>query len=76
MLSYKIKDYSEDSKTVEVTFMDEDLDIVYTRTVNAVLVDGKYNLEKTVERVEEVARGVQHKIEAGVITPVIAEEVK
>lgn len=60
-----------DSTVVEVTFTDGT--ITHTRNVNAVFVDGVYDADATETRVGEVARGVEHKIAAGVIS-IPAEE--
>ena len=41
----------------------------HSRTVNAVFkADGRYDVDGTAVRVEQVARGVEHKIALGVIT--------
>lgn len=67
MITYEIKEYVEGS-TVEVTFTQEESGIEHTRTVNVVLSDGEYDEELTIKRVEEVGRGVEHKISCGVIS--------
>lgn len=67
-----INEFDESTQVVSVTF--EEGEIVHTRGVNAVMVDGKYDEAATAERIEEVARGVAHKIAAGVIKPQVAEE--
>jgi len=52
--------------TVPVTFEHEG--VRHRRDVNACLTDaGKFNAKATAARVEEVALGVAHKIELGVI---------
>lgn len=59
--------FDTESRSVPVTFTSGD--IVHKRSVNAVLKDdGSYDKAATKARVEEVARGVEHKIAAGVIT--------
>lgn len=66
-LATKIGAFNADTRTVLVTFTTGD--IVHKRDVNAVLKgDGTYDKAATKARVEEVARGVAHKIEAGAIT--------
>lgn len=53
--------------TVAVTFRHKG--VVHRRAVNACLTDeGTYDKAATAARVVEVASGVAHKIEAGVIT--------
>ena len=66
MINYEIKEYIE-GNTVEVTFTDDESGIEHTRTVNAVFTDGEYDADLTIERVEQVAMGVAHKITVGVI---------
>lgn len=62
-----IGDYDADSRTVPVTFSMNG--VTHERTVNACHDDaGKYDPEATIDRVEEVARGVARKIELGAIT--------
>ncbi len=58
--------YDPISRTVPVIF--ESGDIRHERSVNACLKDGMYDSELTADRVEDVARGVAAKIEAGAIT--------
>lgn len=54
------------TRTVAVTFSHND--VAHERQVNACLsADGKYDTKATKLRVEEVARGVEHKIDLGVI---------
>lgn len=66
-LNYQIGDYDPATRTVEVTFTQGE--IVHKRTVNACLSEaGEYDAGATATRVEEVARGVAHKIALGVIT--------
>lgn len=66
-LKYKIGAFNSENRTVPVTFTSGD--ISHERTVNAVLKDdGSYDRTGTKARVEEVARGVAHKIGLGVIT--------
>lgn len=58
---------------VEVTFSHNG--VTHTREVNACLnAKGKYDQDATAKRVEEVAAGVKHKIELGVITNPPPEE--
>lgn len=71
MLKYNIAKLEKDAKTVDVTFIDENLDITHTRSVNVVFTEGEYDEEATKLRVEEVARGVQHKIDVGIISPIV-----
>lgn len=54
------------SGTVTATFVEGD--VTHSRTVNAVLTDGKYDRKATAARVDEVGKGVAVKIAAGVIT--------
>jgi hypothetical protein len=54
------------AKTVPVTFVYND--VKHERPVNACFdEDGKYDAEATKARVAEVANGVAHKIDIGVI---------
>jgi hypothetical protein len=65
-LTFKIGAFNADTRSVPVTFTSGD--IVHKRDVNAVLkADGSYDKTATRTRVEEVALGVKHKIDAGVI---------
>lgn len=62
-----IGDYDPATRVVEVTFTQGA--IVHKRAVNACLNEaGEYDAGATATRVEEVARGVAHKIALGVIT--------
>lgn len=61
--------YDPISRSVPVTF--ESGDIRHDRSVNACLKDGMYDAELTAKRVEDVARGVAAKIEAGAITAAV-----
>ena len=70
-ITYTYEAPEGDATVVEVTFTDGT--ITHTRSVNAVFVDGLYDADATETRVEEVARGVEHKIAVGVIS-VPAEE--
>jgi hypothetical protein len=55
------------ARTVPVTF--EHDGVTHKRDVNACLTGaGGYDKKATAERVEEVAKGVAHKIKLGVIT--------
>lgn len=66
-LAMKIGTFNAETRTVPVTFTSGE--IVHKRDVNAVLKDdGSYDRVGTKARVEEVAKGVAHKIELGVIT--------
>lgn len=66
-MTIKIGAFDAETRTVPVTFTSGE--IVHKRAVNAVLKDdGSYDKAATKERVEEVARGVEHKIALGVIT--------
>lgn len=66
-LTIKIGSFSADTRTVPVTFIAGDIE--HKRDVNAVLkMDGSYDRAGTKARVEDVARGVAHKIGLGVIT--------
>lgn len=66
-LTTKIGAFDSESRTVPVTFTSGE--IKHERRVNAVLKDdGTYDKAATKARVEEVARGVAHKISQGVIT--------
>ena len=65
-ITTRIGKYDPEARTVPVTFTSGE--IVHKRDVNAVLKDdGSYDKAGTAARVEEVAQGVAHKIEAGVI---------
>lgn len=56
-------------RDVQVRFTCEDSGCVHERSVNVVFTDGVYDEELTLERIQEVANGVEHKIACGVITP-------
>ena len=65
-ITTKIGTFNADTRSVPVTFTCGE--IVHKRDVNAVLKDdGSYDKAATKTRVEDVARGVAHKIDAGVI---------
>lgn len=71
----EIGTFDRDTNKVPVTFNHNG--VTHTRDVNACLnAKGKYDQEATAQRVEEVAAGVKHKIELGVITnpPPAAEQ--
>ena len=55
-----------DSKQVEVHFFRAG-ELIHTRPVNAVFDAGVYDPDLTEDRVEEVARGVIHKLHVGAI---------
>lgn len=62
-----IGDYNAATGQVSVTF--EHANVTHTRGVNAVLTEkGRYDPKATAARVEEVTRGVEHKIGLRVIT--------
>lgn len=61
-----INGYDPESNSVAVTFVHNGVTV--TRAVNAVLTDGVYDAEATAALVDDVARGVEHKIDIGVIT--------
>jgi hypothetical protein len=63
-----ITDVQDDVRDVKVRFTCSDSDCVHERSVNVVFTDGKYDEELTLERIQEVANGVAHKISCGVIT--------
>lgn len=74
-LQFEIGAYDPATRTVEVTFTQGE--IVHKRSVNACHnAAGRYDAEATAQRVEEVARGVAHKIALGVITNAPPEEVE
>lgn len=56
-------------RDIQVRFTCEDSGCVHERSVNVVFVNGVYDLELTLERIQEVAEGVKHKMACGVITP-------
>lgn len=55
-----------DSKQVEVHFFQAG-ELIHTRPVNAVFDGAVYNADATEDRVEDVARGVIHKLQVGAI---------
>jgi hypothetical protein len=58
--------YDPDTRTVPVTFVYAG--VTHKRPVNAVLDEaGSYDRKATKARVDEVARGVAHKIQIGAI---------
>ena len=59
----------ENVRDVQVKFTCADSGCVHERSVNVVFTDGKYDEDLTLERLQEVANGVAHKISCGVITP-------
>jgi len=62
----KIGKFDPDNRSVLVTFTNGE--IVHTRNVNAVLkANGSYDKAATKDRVDDVARGVAHKIALGLI---------
>jgi len=66
-IAASIGKFDPDTRAVPVTFTSGE--IVHKRRVNAVLKDdGSYDKAATKSRVEDVARGVAHKIALGVIT--------
>ena len=65
-ITTRIGKYDPETRSVPVTFTSGE--IIHTRTLNAVLKeDGSYDCAATKIRVAEVAQGVAHKIDAGVI---------
>jgi hypothetical protein len=72
-LKIKIGAYDATTRSVPVTFTSGE--IKHLRSVNAVLKDdGGYDKAATKARVDEVARGVAHKIGLGVLTMPVVEE--
>jgi len=72
-LKIKIGAFDANTRSVPVTFTSGD--IKHERSVNAVLKeDGAYDKAATKARVDEVARGVAHKIGLGVLTAPVVEE--
>lgn len=72
-LKIKIGAFDANTRSVPVTFTSGD--IKHMRSVNAVLKDGGvYDKAATKARVDEVARGVAHKIGLGVLTMPVVEE--
>lgn len=59
----------ENVRDVKVKFSCADSGCVHERSVNVVFTGGTYDEALTLERVQEVANGVAHKISCGVITP-------
>ena len=55
-------------RDIQVRFTCEDSGCVHERSVNVVFTDGEYDAELTLERIQEVANGVEHKIACGVIS--------
>ena len=69
-MEINIGKYDSTTKKVKVTFTEGTL--VFERDVNACLDDkGELDIESTEERVNDVAKGVAHKIAIGVITEVV-----
>jgi len=67
-----IANYDPETRAVEVTFTEGD--IIHTRAVNACHDDaGAYDETATAARVADVARGVEIKIDLGVISKVEPE---
>lgn len=72
-LKIKIGAFDANTRSVPVTFTSGD--IKHMRSVNAVLTDnGAYDKAAMKARVDEVARGVAHKIGLGVLTVPVVEE--
>lgn len=72
-LKIKIGAFDANTRSVPVTFTSGD--IKHERSVNAVLKDdGTFDKAATKARVDEVARGVAHKIGLGVLTAPVGEE--
>ena len=66
-ITTKIGKFDPETRQVPVTFTSGE--IVHKRQVNAVLnADGAYDAAATKQRVSEVADGVAHKIDLGIIT--------
>jgi hypothetical protein len=55
-------------RDVQVKFTCSDSGCVHERSVNVVFIDGVYDADLTLERVQEVAMGVAHKMACGVIS--------
>lgn len=65
-IQYAIDSYDPDTRQVSVTFVYAG--VTHTRFVNAVMSpSGAYDEHGTELRIVEVARGVEHKIDLGVI---------
>ncbi len=66
-MEIKIAKFDAKTATVQVTF--SYAGVTHVRAVNACLTQaGRYDSAATAERVDQVAAGVEHKIDAGVIT--------
>jgi hypothetical protein len=63
-----IESVQENVRDIQVRFTCEDSGCVHERSVNVVFTDGEYDAELTLERIQEVANGVEHKIACGVIS--------
>lgn len=63
-----IESVQEDVRDIQVRFTCEDSGCVHERSVNVVFTEGAYDEELTLERIQEVANGVEHKIACGVIS--------
>ena len=63
-----IESVQDNVRDVQVRFTCEDSGCVHERSVNVVFTDGEYDEELTLERIQEVANGVEHKIACGVIS--------
>ena len=63
-----IEAVQEDVRDIQVRFTSEDSGCVHERSVNVVFTEGVYDEELTLERIQEVANGVEHKIACGVIS--------
>jgi len=73
-MEIKIGTYDEERRIVPVTFRQGE--IVHERQVNACHDEsGAYDADATARRIEEIARGVSHKIALGIIaaTPASTE---
>ena len=62
-----IESVQDNVRDVQVRFTCTDSGIVHERSVNVVFTEGEYDAELTLERIQEVANGVEHKIACGVI---------
>lgn len=63
-----IESVQENVRDIQVRFTCEDSGCVHERSVNVVFTEGAYDEELTLERIQEVANGVEHKIACGVIS--------
>jgi len=63
----------ENVRDIQVRFTCTDSGCVHERSVNVVFTDGEYDEALTLERCEEVARGVEAKMACGAIQPPEAE---